>query len=68
MIEGLRKPNAGSIKVCNIDALKEPQRIKEVIGVQLQATSLYDNIRVKEALDLFGIIYQKSVPSDQILV
>jgi len=28
MIEGLRKPNAGSIKVCDIDALKEPRRIK----------------------------------------
>jgi ABC-2 type transport system ATP-binding protein len=67
MIEGLRKPNAGSIKVCNIDALKEPQRIKEVIGVQLQATSLYDNIRVKEALDLFGSYYQKSIPSEQIM-
>jgi ABC-2 type transport system ATP-binding protein len=67
MIEGLRKPNAGSIKVCNIDALKEPQRIKEVIGVQLQATSLYDNICVKEALDLFGSYYQKSIPSEQIM-
>ena len=67
MIEGLRKPNAGSIKVCNIDALKEPQRIKELIGVQLQATSLYDNIRVKEALDLFGSYYQKSLPSEQIM-
>ena len=67
MIEGLRKPNAGSIKVCNIDALKDPQRIKELIGVQLQATSLYDNIRVKEALDLFGSYYQKSLPSEQIM-
>ena len=67
IIEGLRKPNAGSIKVCNIDALKEPQRIKELIGVQLQATSLYDNIRVKEALDLFGSYYQKSIPSEQIM-
>ena len=67
MIEGLRKPNTGSIKVCNIDALKEPQRIKELIGVQLQATSLYDNIRVKEALDLFGSYYQKSLPAEQIM-
>ena len=67
IIEGLRKPNAGSIKVCNIDALKEPQRIKELIGVQLQATSLYDNIRVKEALDLFGSYYQKSLSSEQIM-
>jgi len=63
MIEGLRKPNAGTIKVCNIDALKEPQRIKEIIGVQLQATSLYDNIRVKEAIELFGGYYAKSIPA-----
>ncbi|MGP8079419.1 MAG: ABC transporter ATP-binding protein [Dehalococcoidales bacterium] len=67
MIEGLRKPDGGSIKVCNIDALKEPQHIKELIGVQLQATSLYDNIRVKEALDLFGSYYQKSIPSAEIM-
>ena len=67
MIEGLRKPNRGSINVCNIDALKEPQRIKEIIGVQLQATSLYDNIRVKEAIELFGSYYKKSLPSELIL-
>jgi ABC-2 type transport system ATP-binding protein len=67
MIEGLRKPNRGSINVCNIDALKEPQRIKEIIGVQLQATSLYDNIRVKEAIELFGSYYKKSLPSEQIM-
>jgi len=67
MIEGLRKPNSGSINVCNIDALKEPHRIKEIIGVQLQATSLYDNIRVKEAIELFGSYYAKSVPAGIIL-
>jgi ABC-2 type transport system ATP-binding protein len=67
MIEGLRKPNGGSIKICDIDALKEPQRIKEIIGVQLQATSLYDSIRVKEAIDLFGSYYKKSIPADIIL-
>ena len=67
MIEGLRKPNAGNIQVCNIDALKEPQRIKEIIGVQLQATSLYDSIRVKEVIELFGSYYKKSIPADIIL-
>ena len=67
MIEGLRKPNAGSIKICNIDALKEPQLIKEIIGVQLQTTSLYDGIRVKEAIELFGSYYKKSLPSEQIM-
>ena len=67
MIEGLRKPDGGSIKVSNIDAIKEPQRIKELIGVQLQATSLYDNIRVKEAIELFGGYYYKSIPAAAIM-
>ena len=67
IIEGLRKPNSGSIKICDIDALKEPQRIKELIGVQLQATSLYDSIRVKEAIELFGSYYKKSIPANIIL-
>jgi ABC-2 type transport system ATP-binding protein len=67
IIEGLRKPDSGSIKVCDIDAIKEHGRIKEIIGVQLQATSIYDNIRVKEAIELFGNYYRKSVPARQIL-
>jgi ABC-2 type transport system ATP-binding protein len=67
MIEGLRKPDGGSIRVCGIDALKEADRIKQLIGVQLQATSIYDNIRVKEAIDLFGGYYRKSIPTGDIL-
>lgn len=67
MIEGLRKPDGGSIKVCGIDALKDPNRIKEIIGVQLQATSIYDNIHVDEAIELFGSYYRKSLPVPQIL-
>ncbi|MCJ7791537.1 MAG: ABC transporter ATP-binding protein [Dehalococcoidia bacterium] len=67
MIEGLRKPDSGSIQVCGIDALKEAGRIKEIIGVQLQSTTLYDKIRVKEVIDLFGNYYQKSLPTKQIL-
>lgn len=66
-IEGLRKPDKGSIHVCGIDALKQPGRIKEIIGVQLQSTTLYDKIRVKEAIDLFGSYYRKSIPSSVIL-
>jgi len=35
MIEGLRKPDSGSIKVCGIDAAKGMDKVKEIIGVQL---------------------------------
>jgi ABC-2 type transport system ATP-binding protein len=67
MIEGLRKPDSGSIEVCGIDALKELGKIKEIIGVQLQTTTLYDKIRVKEVIELFGGYYRKSLPTGQIL-
>ncbi len=67
IIEGLRKPDGGSIKVCGYDAVKDSDRIKQIIGVQLQATSIYDSIRVKEAVDLFGGYYHKAVPTNKIL-
>ncbi len=67
MIEGLRKPDAGTIEVCGIDAQKKPENIKELIGAQLQSTTIYDQIRVKEVIDLFGSYYKKSIPSSEIL-
>jgi ABC-2 type transport system ATP-binding protein len=67
IIEGLRKPNSGSIEVCGIDAIKESDKIKELIGVQLQSTTLYDKIKVKEVIDHFAGYFQKSLPANQIM-
>jgi len=67
MIEGLRKPDSGSIKICGIDVLRNPEKIKEIIGVQLQSTTIYDQIRIREIIDLFGSYYQKSIPTDELL-
>jgi ABC-2 type transport system ATP-binding protein len=67
MIEGLRKPDEGLIQVCGIDVIKRANEIKEIIGVQLQSTSIYDRIKVDEAIDLFRGYYQKSSPTAEIL-
>ena len=67
MIEGLRRPDGGAIEVCGIDALQNRDQIKEIIGVQLQSTTLYDKIKVREAIDLFGGYYRKSLPVEQLL-
>jgi ABC-2 type transport system ATP-binding protein len=67
MIEGLRKPDGGSIEVCGIDVIKRASDIKEIIGVQLQSTSIYERIKVGEAIDLFSGYYQKSLPTAEIL-
>lgn len=67
MIEGLRKPDSGTITVCGINVTKGAARVKEIIGVHLQSTTIYDKIRVGEAIDLFGSYYQKSLPTTEIL-
>lgn len=67
MMEGLRKPDSGSIEICGIDALNKSGKIKEIIGAQLQSTTIYDQIRVKEVIDLFGSYYQKSLFSIELL-
>ena len=67
LIEGLRKPDTGFLKVCGIDVSKGIDKVKELIGVQLQTTTIYDKIQVGEAIELFGSYYQRSLPTDEIL-
>lgn len=59
MIEGLRKPEEGRILVNGHDVATDLRKVKEIIGVQLQSTSLYNKIKVGEALRLYGGYYRK---------
>ncbi|MBA3796631.1 MAG: ATP-binding cassette domain-containing protein, partial [Chloroflexi bacterium] len=57
MLEGLRKPDGGQALVLGIDVAREPDRLKERIGVQLQTAALYPNLTVTEVIDLFRSFY-----------
>ncbi len=67
IIEGLRKADSGSVYVSGFNAFKQTEKIKEIIGVQLQSTSMYDRIRVEEAIELFGGYYKNCIPAKRIL-
>jgi ABC-2 type transport system ATP-binding protein len=67
MIEGLRTPDSGRIYVNGHDVNKDLQKVKEIIGVQLQSTSLYNKIKVGEAIKLFGNYYKKRRSVDELL-
>jgi ABC-2 type transport system ATP-binding protein len=56
---GLRAPDAGVLEVCGLDARKQPQEVKQKIGVALQSTALQDKITPREALTLFGSYYRE---------
>src|SRR5258706_10079175 len=64
MIEGLTKPDAGEIVINGLTWERNAQEIRARIGVQLQATSLYNKITPREALNLFGGYYPKRRNTD----
>ncbi len=66
-IEGLRAPDEGTIRVLGYDPFREPDAVRERIGVQLQATALPPKIRVREALQLFGSFYRHRRPVSDLL-
>jgi ABC-2 type transport system ATP-binding protein len=56
-IEGLRKPDHGSIRVFGVDPQADGRTIVRNTGMQLQQSSLPDHMKVWEALDLYSSFY-----------
>lgn len=67
IIEGLRSADSGRVSVLGLDIAKVPARIKQRIGIQLQAPSLLPLVSVQEILNLFGGFYEHSLPVDDVL-
>jgi ABC-2 type transport system ATP-binding protein len=57
MVEGLRPPESGDILVDGLPVWPDPAPVKARIGVQLQATALFDYLRLAEIIHLFGSCY-----------
>jgi ABC-2 type transport system ATP-binding protein len=67
ILEGLRPRTAGDVKVLDFDPDRQKQRLKDRIGVCLQATNLPDKLTVHEALQLFGAFYTRNIDGDALL-
>jgi ABC-2 type transport system ATP-binding protein len=61
MIEGLRTPDAGTIRVAGLDAVGQSDQVRRIIGVQLQTTALFDYLTASELIDLFAGLYDVDV-------
>jgi ABC-2 type transport system ATP-binding protein len=57
MLCGLLMPTSGKGSVAGYDLMREPEKIKEVIGYMSQKFSLYEDLTVIENLHFFGGIY-----------
>ena len=67
ILEGIRARTSGEVRVLGFDPDRQKAKLKDRIGVCLQATCLPDKITVKEALDLFAAFYSKTVDGDALL-
>jgi len=58
-LEGLRRPDDGTIRVLGMDPQREGLRLRRRIGIQLQEGSLPDRMQVEEAMVLFAAFYPR---------
>ncbi len=57
MIEGLRKPQAGSVTVDGFEPWKREPELQHRMGVHLQSSSFFERLTAREQLDTFGALY-----------
>jgi len=67
MIETIRSPTRGRIKVLGQDVKKSTKEIKERIGVLPQEFISFERLTVRETLKYFSNLYKKHVDIDEIM-
>ena len=66
-VEGLRRPDGGTISVLGLDPARQVYALQDRIGVQLQEAQLQKRIKVREAVSLWASLYPKPVDGDRLL-
>ncbi|GAA2433541.1 ABC transporter ATP-binding protein [Streptomyces macrosporus] len=62
-VEGLRTPDAGTVRVAGLDPVADHDRVTLLLGAQLQESALQAKLTVREALELYGAFYPR--PADR---
>jgi ABC-2 type transport system ATP-binding protein len=65
-IEGLLKPQSGTVLLDGVDIRRQPGRAKAKMGVQLQATSFQSELTIKQIVRLYGGLYGMNLSDRQI--
>jgi ABC-2 type transport system ATP-binding protein len=63
-IEGLRRPDAGTMRVLGLDPRRDATALRQRIGVQHQEAQLQKRIKVWEAVELWASLYDRARVAD----
>ena len=67
IIETLRRKTRGQIIVDGLDLDNNPNEIKKIIGVQLQASGFYPGLNLVELINLFAGLYNEDLDPMELL-
>ncbi|MFJ8918960.1 ABC transporter ATP-binding protein [Streptomyces sp. NPDC102415] len=62
-VEGLRIPDAGTVRVAGLDPATDRHEVTQLLGAQLQESELQPKLTVREALELYSAFYPR--PADR---
>jgi len=58
IVEGLQKPDLGTVKILNKTWDKDEHALRHAIGISLQETKFMDKLSVWETLKMFAVFYE----------
>jgi ABC-2 type transport system ATP-binding protein len=67
MLEGLTDIDAGEAHIDGIDVKTQPHKVKQIIGVQLQANEYFDHLTLAELLTLFTNLFHRDAKPETLL-
>ncbi len=67
MLEGLTDIDEGEAFIDGINVQTHPFEVKQIIGVQLQASEYFDKLSLTELLGLFCALYHRPADAEQLL-
>lgn len=65
MMETLRPIDDGTVLIDGIDVAKNPRKVKQIIGVQLQSSAFLKKLTLEDQLQLFANIYGAKIDIDK---
>jgi ABC-2 type transport system ATP-binding protein len=67
MIEGLRSITSGTVLLDGIKTQEHPYQVKQRIGIQLQSSAFFQNLKLTELLEMFRDLYGSKTDPAQLL-